>query len=120
MTDCIGNELNIGDNIVCSDGYYSELLLGKVIEFTDKMIVCRVVRSSNQQGEPFKTRKYPYQVHLIHFEKGATKKSYINDSADTPYIDYYCSRCGNKDSICEEDLFCRQCGAKFLNREESQ
>ena len=65
MNDCVGNMLHIGDEIVCSDGYYSELLLGEVIDLTDKTILCKVVRSSHQNGEAFKTRKYPYQVHLI-------------------------------------------------------
>lgn len=118
MQDCRGNELQIGDNIVCSDGYYSELLIGKVIKFTDKMIVCKVVRSLQQKGEYFETRKYPYQVHLVQHEKIAIKKPFINDSADTPYTDYYCTACGNKDTVYEDDNFCSKCGARFIDTNE--
>lgn len=115
MFDCVGNELHVGDNVVCSDGYYSELLIGKVVKFTDKMIVCNVVRSSHQKGEYFETRKYPYQVHLITYNKVALKKTFTNESADHPYTDYYCSSCDNRDSVYEDDNFCSMCGAKFVD-----
>ncbi len=115
MYDCVGNELHIGDKVVCSDGYYSELLLGTVIKFTDKMIVCEVVRSLNQKGDYFETRKYPYQVHLVQYTKIALKDTFINESADSPYIDYYCTTCGNKDTVCKDDNFCSMCGAKFVD-----
>ena len=114
MRDCVGNELHVGDSIVACDGYYSELLLGKVVRFTEHQVVCECVRANNQKGDYFQTRKYPNQVHLVQYTKLALKLTFINESADHPYEDYYCSTCGNRDTIYENDLFCSKCGAKFI------
>ncbi len=63
--DCVGNKLTIGDNVVCSDGYYSELLIGKVIRFTPHQIVCECFRATDKSARLFETRKYSHQVHLV-------------------------------------------------------
>ena len=42
----------------------------------------------------------------------------MNDSADKPYKDYYCSNCGNRDTVNEEDNFCSICGSKFTTEDE--
>ena len=36
MKDCIGQELSIGDKVVCSDGGYAELFVGEITKFTPK------------------------------------------------------------------------------------
>ena len=38
MKDCVGQELSIGDKVVCSDGGYAELFVGEVVKFTPKKI----------------------------------------------------------------------------------
>lgn len=114
MHDCVGNELHIGDRIVACDGYYSELLLGTVVRFTAHQVVCDCVRANHQNGEHFETRKYPNQLHLVRYIKLAFKRTFINESADHPYKDYYCSNCGNKDTVNEDDNFCSICGSKFI------
>ena len=38
MKDCIGQELSIGDKVVCSDGGYAELFVGEVTKFTPKKV----------------------------------------------------------------------------------
>lgn len=67
MRDCIGNELHIGDNIVSCDGYYSELLIGTVVRFTEHQVVCECYRAIDKSKRLFETRKYPSQVHLVNY-----------------------------------------------------
>lgn len=69
MRDCVGNELHVGDSIVACDGYYSELLLGTVVRFTQHQVVCKCVRANNQTGDYFETRKYPNQLHRVYYRK---------------------------------------------------
>lgn len=38
MKDFLGNELNIGDIIVCNDKRYSTLIIAKIIKFTPKCL----------------------------------------------------------------------------------
>lgn len=118
MRDCVGNEIHVGDRIVACDGYYSELLLGRIVRFTEHQVVCECVRANNQDGDPFITRKYPNQVHIVQYRKLAVKRTFMNDSADHPYVDYYCSNCGNKETVYEDDNFCSICGSKFTTDDE--
>lgn len=43
MKDAVGNDLHIGDRVVMTDSHYKELLHGKVVGFTPKMIRVEVV-----------------------------------------------------------------------------
>lgn len=36
MKDFVGNELNIGDIIICNDKKYSHLIVAKIVKFTPK------------------------------------------------------------------------------------
>lgn len=36
MKDFLGNELNIGDIIICNDKKYSNLIVAKIVKFTPK------------------------------------------------------------------------------------
>lgn len=67
MRDCVANELNMGDNIVACDGYYSELLIGTVVRFTEHQVVCKCYRATDKSKRLFETRKYPSQVHVVDY-----------------------------------------------------
>lgn len=38
MKDFLGNELNIGDIIICNDKRYSNLIIAKIVKFTPKCL----------------------------------------------------------------------------------
>ena len=50
MKDCVGKELNIGDQVICSDMRYADLLIGEIVGFTPKKARVRYVRSEYQQA----------------------------------------------------------------------
>ena len=47
MVDCVGNELKIGDKVVCADYKYADLLIGEVIGFSPKKARVRYNRSDH-------------------------------------------------------------------------
>jgi hypothetical protein len=62
MVDCVGNELKVGDNVICSDMNYADLLIGEVIGFTPKKIRIKYHRSINGFDFRKDQLKHPYQV----------------------------------------------------------
>lgn len=62
MVDCVGNELKVGDKVICSDMNYADLLIGEVIGFTPKKIKVKYHRSIDGFDFRKDQLKYPYQV----------------------------------------------------------
>lgn len=118
MKDCVGNELNIGDYVVCASETRGALFLGHIVSFLTQDIMIEGVVSIHQKEEPYSTIKSPQEVHKVTYQYVAVKEEFLSDRADTPYIDYRCSRCRNDDGICEEDRFCCNCGAKFVTEKD--
>ena len=62
MVDCVGNELKVGDKVICSDMNYADLLIGEVIGFSPKKIRVKYRRSINGFDFRKDQLKHPYQV----------------------------------------------------------
>lgn len=64
MKDCLGNELHIGDKVICADMNNSDLLIGEIIAFTPKKARIRYVRSefNNCPGQQ-ESLKESYQIY---------------------------------------------------------
>jgi hypothetical protein len=62
MVDCVGNELKVGDKVICSDMNYADLLIGEVIGFTPKKIRIKYHRSIDGFDFRKDQLKHPYQV----------------------------------------------------------
>lgn len=113
MLDCLGKELNIGDEVICSDNKYADLLVGEVIGFTPKKARIKYTRTiQNTEGISLKES---YQICKIE------KIVHAHWNPDTEYYDdawsevnvrhiYRCSRCGCKSDW--EALHC-VCGARM-------
>ena len=63
MKDCLGNELHIGDQVICSDMRYADLLIGEIIGFTPKKARVRYVRSEFQKSAPCECLKESWQIY---------------------------------------------------------
>ena len=63
MRDCIGQEVNIGDEVITVDGVYAQLMVGKVVGFSTKKIRVRYVPASQQDTVPAESLRYPWQVY---------------------------------------------------------
>ena len=65
MIDCMGKELHIGDKVICSDGQYSDLLIGEITGLTLKKAKINYVRSAFPDEPRKESLKYPYQIYKI-------------------------------------------------------
>lgn len=68
MDDCVGKRLHIGDNVICSDMYYADLLIGEIIGFTPMKARVRYRRSSYDDGFVKETLKESYQIFRVNKE----------------------------------------------------
>lgn len=63
MKDCLGNELHIGDKVICSDMNYADLLIGEIVGFTPQKARIKYVRSEVQRSAPRECLKESYQIY---------------------------------------------------------
>lgn len=54
MKDFVGNELNIGDIIICNDKNYSNLIIAKIVKFTPKGLKA-IVQNNLYNGSSYIT-----------------------------------------------------------------
>lgn len=86
MKDCLGNELHVGDQVICSDMNYADLLIGEIIGFTPKKARIRYVRSDFQQGAPRECLKEPYQIFRRNDAENCTVRKVEFDVYDRVFI----------------------------------
>lgn len=63
MKDCLGQELSIGDKVICSDGAYAELFVGEILKFTPKKIQVKCYLPFMPESSASIKLKLPYQIY---------------------------------------------------------
>ena len=86
MKDCFGNELHIGDQVICSDMRYADLLIGEIIGFTPKKARVRYVRSEFQESAPRECLKESYQIFKRQNENTGSVRKVKFDVYDRVFI----------------------------------
>ena len=64
MLDCVGNQIDIGDKVICSDMLYADLLIGEVIGFTPKKARIAYRRSETTWDNRKTQLKETYQIFV--------------------------------------------------------